>query len=119
MMLPPPRAATNFQSASSSFNLLPLPGIFSVESLPDSRSNRFRRTDNRALSPQLPIFYRNPITAENLALARMHRIAQYANSRYANLDGVTRNQRPDSRRCAGGNQIAWQQRHHSRNPPHD
>src|SRR5258708_440962 len=114
----PPRASAIFQSASKAFNKQ-TPSLKCVGPRM-SRGRLHARTAAKGLlhppMPHLWVFYRNLEVYVKLRLRCVHRIAQHANTRNADLDRVAGNKRTDASGRAGGDDVAGHQRHHAGNP---
>src|SRR5208337_5673246 len=117
---PPTTASSNFQSASNSFNVLPL-GCkkngtdAGREGRPLSNS---LESAQGSLIPHDLLSYRNARDCAKSGEGRMHGIAQHANTGHGDFHGVSGAERADSCRCATGNQVAGEQSHHAGNPTH-
>src|SRR5271157_375129 len=115
---PPTTASSNFQSASNSFNALPLAGEkYGTDAGREGKPCGNSHSSAEGLLVPLELLsYRNARDCAKSRARRMHRIAQHANTRHGDFHGVSRNERADSRGCAAGNQVAGEQGHHARNP---
>src|SRR5258708_20800179 len=114
----PPMASAIFQCASKPFNKQ-TPSLKCVGPRM-SRGRLHARTGAKGLlhppMPHLWVFYRNLEVYVKLRLRCVHRIAQHANTRNADLDRVAGNKRTDASGRAGGDDVAGHQHHHAGNP---
>src|SRR5208283_1973123 len=119
-MPPPTTASSNFQSASNSFNALPLAvEKHGTESGREGMrcGDAFESTQGLQI-PHYLLSYRNAGDCAKSGAWRMHRIAQHANTRHADFYGVSCDERANSCRRAAGDKVTGEQCHHARNPAH-